>query len=419
MAISFNQIPANVRVPFAYVEIDPARAGGSGQAFKTLLIGQRLATGEVAQAVPTLVNGVADARRAAGAGSMLEHMTAAFRRNNPLGELWMVALDDAAGATKGEQTITVGSAAAGAGTIALYIAGRRIAVPISGAATAAQVATAIHTAIAAAAADLPATSAAAAAVVTLTARQGGAAVDVDVRHSFNPGEALPPGVGLAIATSTAGATNPDLTTAIDALSDEKYNLIVTPYTAAAEIMELETELAERWGPTQQIDGNAIAALRGTVAAATTYGNARNSAYSSSVMPIRTSPTPDLRVGGVDRRRRRAVGRRSDPARPFQTLQLKGVLAPPIADRLTFTERNTLLSGRNGDALCRRRGPGPHRAHDHHLPDPERRRRHRLARPQHAAHAVAISAKTSASGSRPSSRASSWPTTTPGSGRGRR
>ena len=339
--VSFNQIPANVRVPFAYVEIDSDRAGGSGQLFKTLMIGQRLAAGEVAEAVPTLINGVADARRAFGAGSMLEHMAAAFRRQNPLGEIWAVALDDAGGATKGEQTITVSSAATGAGTIALYIAGRRIAVPISGALAANAVATAIHNAITAVASELPVTSAAAAAVVTLTARHGGAAPDIDVRHSFNPGEALPPGVGLAIATSTAGATDPDLTTAIDALSDEKYNLIVTPYTAAAEIMELETELAERWGPTQQIDGNAIAALRGTVAAATTYGNARNSAY-SSVMPIRTSPTPTYEwaasiAGAV------ALSASIDPARPFQTLPLKGVLAPAIADRLTFTERNTLLT----------------------------------------------------------------------------
>ena len=341
MAISFNQVPANARVPFVYVEIDSDRAGASGTTFKSLLIGQRLAAGEVAEAVPTPIASAADARRAFGAGSMLEHMAAAFRRQNPLGDLWAVALDDAAGAAKEVRTITVSSAATGAGTIALYISGRRIAVGISGAMTAAQVATAINNAVQAAAADLPVTSAAAAAVVTLTARHGGAATGIDVRANYHPGEALPPGVALTFATSTAGATDPDIDDALDALSDEKFDLIATPYSAAASMAKLEAELTERWGPGRQIDGIGIAAFAGTAAEATTYGNARNSAY-ASVMGASSSPTPAYEwaaaIAGAA-----AQSAEIDPARPFQTLQLLGVLPAPIAKRFTFTERNTLLT----------------------------------------------------------------------------
>ena len=43
-----TQVPANALVPFTYVEIDPSRAGSSGAAFRSLLIGQRLASGTVA-----------------------------------------------------------------------------------------------------------------------------------------------------------------------------------------------------------------------------------------------------------------------------------------------------------------------------------------------------------------------------------
>ena len=295
--------------------------------------------------MPTPVGSALDARAKFGAGSMLAIMAAAFRRQNPTGQLWAVALDDAAGATDQTHTITVSAAATGAGTISLYIAGRRIPVPITGALAINAVATAINTAIlnagGAAAGVLPVTSAVAAAVVTLTARNGGASSDIDVRHSYRPDESLPPGVGLAIAAGTAGATDPDISDALDAVTDELFNVIAHPYTASATMATLEAELLARWGPTRQIDGVAFTGYRGTAAAATTYGNARNSPY-SSVMGISTSPTSIVEWAGAIAG---AVGlsAAADPALPFQTLPLRGVLPASLANRFSFAERETLLA----------------------------------------------------------------------------
>ena len=345
MAISFNQVPQGALVPFTYVEIDPSRAGSGGAAFRTLLIGQRLAAGTVAAEVPVPVGSALQARTLFGAGSMLALMCEAFRRQNPVGQLWGVALSDAAGAVQGTTLITVSSAATAAGTIALYVAGRRIAVGISGAATTAAIATAIDTAVKAAGGGangvLPVTSAAAGSVVTLTNRNGGAASDVDVRHSYQPDEGLPPGAAVAIATGAAGATDPDISDALDAVVDERFNVIGHPYNASAAMTELEAELAARWGPTRQHDGEAFTAFRGTAAAATTYGNARNSPY-SVVEGISTSPSSVVQwagslAGAV------ALSAAADPALPFQTLPLRGILPAALADRFSHAERETLLS----------------------------------------------------------------------------
>ena len=345
MAITFNQVPADALVPFTYVEIDPSRAGAGGAAFRSLLIGQRLAAGSVAEATPTPIGGVLDGRAKFGAGSQLALMIAAFRRQNPQGQLWGVALDDAAGSAAATTTITVSSAATGAGTIALYVAGRRIAVGISGAATTSEVATAIDTAIVAAGGGatgvLPVTSAAAAAVVTLTNRNAGASLDVDVRHSYHVDESLPPGVGLTIAGGVAGATDPDIDDALDAVTDERFNVIGHPYNVAASMSKLNEALAARWGPTRQHDGVAFTAYRGTAAAATTYGNARNSPY-SVVEGISTSPSPVMSwagalAGAV------ALSAAADPALPFQTLPLRGILPAQLAARFSHAERETLLS----------------------------------------------------------------------------
>ena len=104
---------------------------------------------------------------------------------------------------------------------------------------------------------------------------------------------------------------------------------------------LESELTQRWGPLLQADGYAITGLRGTVAAATTYGNARNSPY-STVMDIATSPSSipewaSATAGAV------AQSAEIDPARPFQTLALNGILPAAVSDQRTFTERNGLLT----------------------------------------------------------------------------
>ena len=213
MAVSFSSVPQDALVPFTYVEIDPSRGGSGAVRFRTLLIGQRLAAGTVAAEMPVPIGDALDGRTKFGAGSMLAVMIESFRRNNPNGQLWAVALDDASGAAAATTTITVSSAATGAGTIALYIAGRRVSVGIPGATAVNDVATAINDAIVAAGAGatgvLPVTSASSAAVVTLTNRNRGAALDIDVRHSYQADETLPPGVALTIAAGTAGATDPE------------------------------------------------------------------------------------------------------------------------------------------------------------------------------------------------------------------
>ena len=342
--ISFNEVPANARVPFTYVEFDATRGGAIVREFKSLLVGQRLAGGAITEQVPEPLGDAAAARAAFGRGSMLEHMATAFRRNNPTGQLWGVALDDAAAAVKKTATLKVTAASTARGTFYVYVAGRRIAVTLAGATTASTAAAAINAAIVDTQADLPVTSAVATDTVTLTARHGGlsAGAEIDVRINYGTGGVLP--AGLAITTTVnavAGASDPDSEDAFTNLGDNGFDLIAWPYYPDAEMDELEGHLDGTWGASSQLDGIGIAAFRGTASAATTYGNARSSAW-SSVMAISDSPTPAYEWAAAIAG---AVGAAAeiDPARPFQTLPLRGVLAPSWANRFTHAERETLLT----------------------------------------------------------------------------
>jgi len=104
-----------------------------------------------------------------------------------------------------------------AGTIALYIAGDRVAI----ATTEGMANTAIATAVAAAINainDLPVTALAASAAVNLTSKSGGPwGNDISLAFSLNAGEALPSGVACTITDMSGGTGVPDIQDALDAL----------------------------------------------------------------------------------------------------------------------------------------------------------------------------------------------------------
>ncbi|WP_343545495.1 phage tail sheath subtilisin-like domain-containing protein [Sphingomonas paucimobilis] len=342
MTISFSTIPVSLRTPGAYIEFDASRAvsGLPPAPTKALLIGQRLAAGTVAPLTPTRIVSADQAAQAFGRGSMLHAMAAAYRAGDDLTELWAVGLSDLAGGTAATGQITVTAAAAAAGVIALMIDGVAVKVGVAAADAPATIATAIAAAVNALP-DLPVTAASAAAVVTLTARhKGTAGNDLDVRANFYQGESYPAGVGLAFTAFAGGAGNPDFAAAIAAIGDASYSTIVVGFADAATMAAAEVEMARRWSAMEMIDGRVYFGARGTMAALAAIGNARNSPH-LSIIGAKAAPHAPYRWAATFAA---VVGFHGaiDPARPFQTLALPGLIAPAQGDRFTRTERDLLL-----------------------------------------------------------------------------
>lgn len=340
--VSFAEIPVDIRTPGQYIEVDNGRAvqGLPQMDRKVLILGQRLAAGTVAEKIPTRVTNAGQAVGYFGRGSQLAAMIAAVKAANPYADLWALALDDLPAGTAATGTVTVTGSATESGTLYLYVAGKRIPVGVVANDAAATVAASIAAAVNADA-DLPVTAAAALGVVTLTARHRGECGNaIDLRVNYYMGEATPKGITLAIAAMSGGTGNPAVTDALTAIGDDQYYTIVTPWTDAANMTALENELSSRWGAMRQKTGHAFAGLAGTHGALTTYGAARNSPH-STVIGVGKSPSAPWIWAAV----LAAVCESSgsiDPARPFQTLELPGVLAPSEKDRFTREERNLLL-----------------------------------------------------------------------------
>lgn len=343
MPISFNEVPTNIRVPFVYVEFDASRAvqGPALMPYKVLVVGQRLAAGTVAELAPTRVTNASQAAEYFGAGSILAQMLAAHFQQNELTETWAVALDDLGAGTAAVGAVQFGGAPA-AGTLSLYIGGRRIRVGVAAGDTGTEVAAALVAEIATLP-DVPVTAAVNGVddtIVDLTARhKGEAGNDIDIRANYF-GESLPTGLTVTVTPMATGAGNPDIEEIWPVLGDEHFNIIAMPWTDAANLTALETELADRWGPLRQIEGLAFAAATGSHSELVTLGDSRNSKH-LSIMNAAGSPSLTWEWAAAVASVAAYYGN-IDPARPFQTLALDGIKAPAIVDRFTLAENNLLL-----------------------------------------------------------------------------
>lgn len=346
MTISFNNTPANVRVPLFYAEVDASAAGYFSQQNRSLLIGHKLVGASAADNVPILVSTTDQARAVFGVGSMLARMHEVYRANDGFGEIWCLPVPPAAGAAA-TGTITYTGPATAGGTVALYIGAQKVQAGVSTGDAAAAVAASVAAAINADT-TLPVTAAAAAAVVTLTARHAGlVGNDIKVQHNFRGvagGESLPLGVTAAVVAMAGGAGSPTLTTGLAALGDDEFDFVILPFSDATSldaIKVLMNDSTGRWAWNRQIYGHAYVAQRGAFAALQAAGILRNDQHVTlaGMEPGVPSTVWDyVAAYGA----RNAVFINVDPARPTQTGELIGILPAP-APRFIQSERQTLLS----------------------------------------------------------------------------
>lgn len=345
MAISFNEVPINLRVPGVYVEFDNSRAvpGLAGIPYRLLMIGQKLPAGSATANTLVRVNTAEEAAVLFGRGSMLSRMFAKAKATSSLIETWATPLDDHGSGVPATGDITTAGTATAAGSWTLRIGGVAVTVPVATGDTSIVMVAAMVAAIVLVP-DLAATSAVNGSdtkIIDITAKNDGElGNDILIETQGD----LPAGITISATTPMAtGVNNPSLDTAIANLSDEWFQIIALPYTDANAKTAMRTELTDRWGPLRQIEGQAISVRSGTASALQTFGDGGSDGDQFfTTLGVLASPTP-LDEYAAALAMVVAEHGQIDPARPFQTLSIPGVLPPVEASRFTFTEQNGLLS----------------------------------------------------------------------------
>lgn len=344
--IPFKVIPSTIRLPGSFFELDNSQANTAQANQRALIIAPITASGIATPNVPIICGGQGDANIQAGASSILANMFATYRLNDSFGEVWLLPVSDAAGATAATGSIAFTSTPTANGTISLYIAGLVVTVPV----TAAQGGTSIATAVAAAVnaiPNMPVTASVATSTVTLTAdNKGLTGNDIDIRLNYYGtagGEATPAGLTYTITAMSGGATNPTLTTALGNLGNTTFDFIMSPFTDTASmdaVKQLLNDQTGRWSFNSQLYGHCFMAYRGTFANQTTLGLTRNNQH-ETVLGFYDSPTPAW-LWAAALGAQTAVSVRADPGVPLQYLPLQGVLAPPAQSQFSNDNRQTLL-----------------------------------------------------------------------------
>jgi phage tail sheath gpL-like len=344
--LAFKYFPSQLWRPSGVnIEFDASQANTATQNQRALLIGQILASGTATPNVPVQGYSQAQVNGLCGADSMLALQYAAYRIQDPFGEVWLGPLSDASAGTAATGTMVFTGPATAAGTLALYLMGVSVPVPVNLGDTAIVIAANVAVA-ATAAVGVPATATAATGTATLTAQHKGLALnDLDIRLNYvgvQNGEATPPGVTMTVTPMAGGATNPLLTTLLANLGVQLFDFIACPYTDLASLNALQAFLSDsagRWSAEEMQYGHVFAAFNGTYAARTTFGITRNDQH-ASILGYYGSPTPAW-LECADWCAVHVIRIRVNPAQGLST-QALGLLPPPLALQDTPGERNTML-----------------------------------------------------------------------------
>jgi len=257
-----------------------------------------------------------DAGSKTGFGFMIHRLvTQAYAGSNGV-ETWIQPQSEDGGAVAADgEADFVGSTGVVAGTLALYIAGIRVAVAITDSMTADEIATAVAAAITAEK-ELPVTATALTTVVTITSKSKGTwGNDITIRVNQLAGEETPSGIAIAITDMASGATDPDIQDALDGLgtgddANENFftdvvhgygqvtatlNAIRDYVGAGNELIGLYDKLVAR--PFRVLTGD-IASGTGGLTALIALGNGRKTDRANGVIGVPDSPNHPAEIAAI-------------------------------------------------------------------------------------------------------------------------
>ena len=376
MPISFDQIPAQWRMPLFWAEVDPSMAGLPIVRQPALLVGSMIAdptddtiypggseaalpagvkAGDAVPNVPKPIGTQAVADKSYGQGSELALMVQAFLANNFAHELWCLPVPPPPGATAAAAKISVAGAATEAGVIHLYIAGHHIdSIVIGTTDTPDSIATIIAARINEDT-TLPVVATSTAAEVTVTCKTRGV-LGNDITLQLNyygkiGGEELPPGVTITMPQrlgsgtgAVVGAGVPDFDDGIAALGEHEYDFVALPYTDSNTLFDFEQEWGfedtGRWGWMRQLYGTIFSAKRGTYSDLILFGETRNSGV-VSIMGVEMESASPVYEWCAAYCAKAARAFTNDPARPLQTLSLNRIKAAQRDLQFILPELNSL------------------------------------------------------------------------------
>jgi len=336
--ISFNPIPSSIRKPGKYFEFNTTGAVNAlpGNTQLVLIIGQRLASGNVPALVPTGISSDSAAEIAFGEGSIAHLMVRAALTANPYLQLTVIAVDDAVAGIAASGSVTLSGPATSSGNLTLSVGNQMATIAVNTGDTANTMVTNLVAQLANQP-DLPVT-----AMVDAT---NPAKVDITAKNKGLAGN----GIVLSLLSQTAGVTgvvapmagglsDPDIQPALTAVFGAGHDILIAPFSTQASLTTLRTHLEAVSGPLEQRGAIGVAGWPGSLSTSTTLAGQINEGritlgwHNGSVSPAWQIAAA---YGAV-------IASEEDPARPLNTLALTGLDVTNISMRPGRVDQETAL-----------------------------------------------------------------------------
>lgn len=337
--ISFDNIPASIRKPGKYFEINTKLAVRTlaTNEQRVLIIAQKLPT-SAAPLEPVQIFDDATAAALFGYGSQAHMMARAAITAYQYVDLTVLPVPPHAAGIAATGTVTLSGAATSAGVVKLTIGNSYVAVAASYQDTAASILAELVAAINDEQ-DLPVTAA------ITTAEGGTPTMTLTAKNKGTLGNAIMLALSSTVAGFTAtktamtgGQQDPDIDDALAAVFASNYNIYCVPWAEVEQLTALREHLEAISGPLEQRRATAWIATPKSLATTTTLaGQLNGGRISLDCLPCTASLPEELAAAYAA-----VAASEEDPARPLNGLELKGIAAPAVADRLGRKEQEVML-----------------------------------------------------------------------------
>lgn len=334
MNIEFDNIPASIRHPGVYTEYNTKGAVTTlpTNEQEVLIIAPMLDSSQPYSA-PLRVYSDIEAAQAFGYGSWAHLMTRIAILNNPLIRLSVMGLADNSAGVAASATITLNGTATGQGVINVIIGNQEFKISVSQGETATECATRLHALInGTKSAVVSATLSGA--TLTLTAKckgEIGNQISLATKNSA-------PDMSISAAAFDNGAENAEIAEALTSIAGEHYHIIISPFNDVKNAKALATHLAAVSSPIEKKPAIGVLAWTGSMATGTTFTEQLNDPRLTCAWYKGASDNPALIAAGYGA----VIAKEEDPARPLNTLEVKGLAEVDSTQLPLFSEFNQAL-----------------------------------------------------------------------------
>lgn len=332
--ISFDTIPSSIRVPGQYIEFNTRNAvqGLPQNPQSVLLLAPMLSNGVQAALTPVQLFSDEQAGDLFGRGSWAQLMVKQAFTNNAYLDLTVIGLPDNSAGVAATGTIEWAGTVKTASAVDVVIGGVATSVAVSAGQTAEQVAQKCADAINAAA--LPVRAEANAQTLILTAQCKGE-IGNEISLSAKSGSS---GLTMNVTAMTNGAKNADISAALTKVAGKHYHIIVSPFNDDANIKALSNHITQVSNAIEQRGCIGVLGHRGTMATGAAMSAKINDGRMTCAWYKGADEANALLAAGYAA----ILAFEEDPAKPLNTLQIKGLNITADENAPLFNECNNAL-----------------------------------------------------------------------------